>query len=122
MIARRATSVLVVEDDMSLVRLLSVLLQTEGYEVRTSMNGAKGLVSLVSDPPDVVILDLSMPGIDGRTFYRQARANGYRGPVMICSAFGAQAARDELGAEASISKPFDPFMLLNELKALVSSR
>jgi len=46
--------------------------------------------------------------IDGRDVYRAARAMGYRGPVIVCSAFGARDAQRELGAEAAISKPFDP--------------
>lgn len=112
-------SVLVVEDDASLARLFSALLRTEGFNVLISDDGAKGLEVLEQIRPDAIILDLSMPVMDGKTFFRKAREGGYDGPIMICSAYGARTAQQELGAEASIPKPFNPEVLVATLRGLL---
>jgi DNA-binding response OmpR family regulator len=67
------------------------------------------------------LLDLDMPGMDGRTFYEQARAKGYRGPMLIFSAHGAAQAQHELGAQGFIEKPFDPDSLLQAVRSTLSN-
>lgn len=62
-------------------------------------------------------LDLQMPVVDGRTFYRELRARGHRMPVVILSAFGAHAAQRELGAAAAVAKPFEPDDLVERDRA-----
>jgi DNA-binding response OmpR family regulator len=115
------TTVLVVDDDASLLRMLALILRSEAYEVQTAMGAEEGLTVLDARQPDIVILDLNMPGMDGRAFYRRARAQGYDGPVVLCSAFGAPEARRELGAQAAIEKPFDPDQLVHLVHELVST-
>jgi DNA-binding response OmpR family regulator len=114
--------VLVVDDDAALVRLMAVLLKTDGFEVTSALGGAEGLLCLDRERPDIIVLDLSMPEIDGRMFYRRAREAGYRGPVMICSAEGAQAAQRELAADGSIAKPFEPDYFVQSVNALLAGR
>lgn len=108
-------TVLVVDDDRGIVNVVSALLATEDVAVRKAYSGAAGLALLQSEPapPDLILLDLSMPGMDGREFYQRARHDGYDGPVIICSAYGAAQARREMGAQGAIEKPFDPDMLVD---------
>jgi CheY-like chemotaxis protein len=68
---------------------------------------------------DVVLLDLQMPVMDGRSFYRAFRERGHSAPVLILSAYDAAAARDELAAEAFLDKPFDPSQVLASVSRLV---
>lgn len=114
--------VLIVDDDPVLRRLVSLTLVDEGHEVDTAVDGEQGLAVLDRDArvlPDIIVLDLEMPVVDGRTFYRTIRDRGLAIPVMILSAFGAHAARRELGAEAALDKPFDPFELVRRLERLI---
>ncbi len=67
---------------------------------------------------DVIVLDLQMPKMDGRTFFRTLRVRGDRTPVIILSAFGAEEARVELQAEAALEKPFDPDVLVARIRSL----
>ena len=118
-IGEHAIRVLVVDDDAPLVRLVSLLLRTDGFIVRIALGGAAGLDALDQELPDVVLLDLAMPEVDGRAFYRRARESGYDGPIMICSAFGARDAQRELCAQAYIAKPFEPDALIASLRSLL---
>jgi CheY-like chemotaxis protein len=68
-----------------------------------------------------VILDLQMPVMDGRTFYRTFKQQGYRAPVVILSAYNAEGARLELGADAALDKPFDPDTLSATVHELLRS-
>ena len=100
--------VLVVDDDVSLSRLVRAILRTADYEVAQAYNGIEGLEVAGREHPDVIVLDLQMPQMDGRGFFRELRARGDRTPVLVSSSFGASTAQRELGAEGSIEKPFDP--------------
>jgi CheY-like chemotaxis protein len=111
--------VLVVDDDRTLLRLMRLTLQDSGLEVTTAANGAEALERLETSAPSAIVLDLEMPEMDGRTFYREMRNRGYTAPVLILSAYGAREARRELKAEAHMSKPFDPEELLAALLELI---
>jgi two-component system alkaline phosphatase synthesis response regulator PhoP len=112
--------VLLVDDDAALIRMMRLCFLTEGFEVLTARDGVEGLERLATSSVDVVILDLQMPRKDGRSFYRELRSRGDRTPVIILSAYGAEAARAELGAEACVSKPFDPEDLLSRTREVIS--
>ncbi|MEX2373423.1 MAG: response regulator, partial [Dehalococcoidia bacterium] len=62
-----------------------------------------------------------MPNMDGRACYRALREQGIDAPVLVLSAYGAHAARRELGAEAALDKPFDPYELVRRLERLGSN-
>jgi DNA-binding response OmpR family regulator len=111
--------VLVVDDDPNVLRLLSVILRYEGFGVDTAEDGLRALDLVTQEAPDLIILDLNMPVMDGREFYGAVRRCGYSGPVMINSAYGATAARIELGAEAAMDKPFDPDDLVALVRTMV---
>jgi CheY-like chemotaxis protein len=115
-----AREVLVVDDDPALGRLLKVILITAGFSVRVAENGARALDMVRERAPDIVVLDLQMPVMDGRDFYREFRLLGHAAPVVILSAYNAAAARDELGADAALNKPFDPEALVTEASRLIA--
>lgn len=110
--------VLVVDDDAALLRMVRLSLQASGFEVSTATNGAEALDRLRLDVPNVVVLDLEMPVMDGRAFYREMRANGCGVPVLILSAHDARGGRRELNAEAFMNKPFEPGELADVLRVL----
>ena len=109
--ARRAC-VLVIDDDISLSRLVRAILRTADYEVAQAYNGIEGLEVASREHPDVIVLDLQMPQMDGRGFFKELRARGDFTPVLLSSSYGALSAQKELGAEGAIEKPFDPDALV----------
>ena len=113
--------VFAVDDDPSMLRLIALSLKTSGFRV-TPFDSAKSALQEIADPgapnPIAVILDLNMPEMDGREFYREARAAGLKCPVLILSAYGAERARKELGADAAMSKPFDSTRLGSAIERL----
>ena len=114
--------VLVAEDDQrvrdSLVRALSF----EGYEVRVAGDGALALASILEQPPEVVILDVSMPNVDGLTVCRRLRSAGDRTPVLMLTArheVSDRVAGLDAGADDYLVKPFALEELLARLRALL---
>jgi DNA-binding response OmpR family regulator len=117
----RNRRILIVDDDRNLTTLLSTILKLDGLDVLTAADGASALRLLESEQVDAIVLDLRMPGMDGRALFREMRARGNNTPVLIASAFGARAAQQELGAEAAIEKPFDPEVLAEAVTRLLDS-
>ena len=114
--------VFVVDDDPALGRLASMVLRLEGFEVAaftSSTIALKEVIDPAAPNPVAIVLDLSMPEMDGREFYQRARHAGFVGPVVIVSAYGAEAAKQELGAEAALSKPFEPDELVAKVSELI---
>lgn len=102
------TRILVVEDDAAIRRLAHDLLVDEGFEVFMAETGEAGLDLLADCDPDLVLLDLMMPTMDGETFAREMEQRHQSMPVVVLSG-----SRDifetaaELGAAGAILKPFD---------------
>ncbi len=101
--------ILIVEDDESIRRLLSMALTDEGYEVALAPDGAEGLRMASSFQPDLIFLDVMMPVMDGKIFlaeYFQTTGVSQRAPVVALTA--AQNLNDvvELGVDDFIAKPF----------------
>jgi CheY-like chemotaxis protein len=117
-----APCVLVVDDDASLIRMMRLSFVSEGFQVFAASDGLQALERLATQIVDVIVLDLLMPRMDGRAFYREMRARGYNPPVILVSAYGAATARDELGADAALDKPFDPDVLIREVRRLLELR
>jgi DNA-binding response OmpR family regulator len=110
---------MVVDDDLALARMLRILFQSEGYDVVMAHDGQQALDKLSAGTPALVILDLQMPVLDGRGFFREFRRRGYQTPVLLLSAYNSEAAREELGAEASFGKPCDPEQVAALAKTLI---
>ena len=112
--------ILVLDDDPSLLRAIRLTLVLEGFEVETAADGILGLEQLATNDFSLIVLDLQMPRMNGRTFFQELRGLGYQMPVLILSAFGAEVARQELGAEGAIAKPFDPDDLVTAIRRLLA--
>ena len=116
----RLPRVFIVDDDRSLLGLLRLIFQDADFEVNTYLDAQTALTELTSEDPDVIVLDLEMPVMNGRDFYRAMRGRGINTPVLILSAYGARAAQQELGADSYVDKPFTPEQLVEAVRALVS--
>ena len=114
----RSQHVLIVDDDAALLRTLRLTLSQGGFRVRMAENGRAALQSIIEQEPDAVVLDLEMPEMDGRAFYRELREQGLDVPVLILSAHGARAAGRELGTPA-MDKPFNPDELLEAVRQIL---
>ncbi len=107
------------DDDAALLRLLRLTLLSEGYDVAVAQDGLAGLEQLSNQSFDVVVLDLQMPRMDGRSMFLQMRARGWDCPVLILSAYGAEEARMQLHAEAALGKPFSVDALTAQVRAML---
>jgi DNA-binding response OmpR family regulator len=116
--------VLIIDDDPAVVRLVRLVLISDGITVESAESGEQGMLYLSdgNPVPDLILLDLAMPGMGGKEFFREARRAGYEGPVLFCSAYGAVAANQELGGQGAVEKPFDPEDLLAFVQRLIGPR
>jgi len=116
-----APKVLIVEDDAALRRGLKDNFQAQGYQVRTADDGEKGLNALLRDPPDLVLLDVMLPKLNGYELCRQARSRRLDTPILMLSAKNRV---DDvlrglaLGADDYLTKPFGLRDLLTHAKLL----
>ncbi len=115
------TRVLVVDDEPSILRALRINLTAREYEVSTAIDGATGLAAVARDRPDVIILDLGLPDMDGTEVI-----HGVRGwtsiPIIVLSAWGEEGSKVaalDAGADDYVTKPFGMDELLARLRAAV---
>ena len=113
------TTVLIVDDDAALRRMMALTLRDSGFDVTSAGDGVQALDKMDQGAPDAIVLDLEMPQMDGRAFYREMRSRGYTSPVVIVSAHGARNAHRELGANAWLDKPFDPDALVSGIQSII---
>ena len=115
-------SVLVVEDDRGVRDAVERALSFEGYAVATARDGAEALASVLNDPPDVIVLDVMMPHVDGLETCRRIRAKGIAIPILILTArheVSDRVAGLDAGADDYMVKPFALEELLARLRALL---
>lgn len=113
--------VLVIDDDQELCALMTEFLASHGYQVSTAGDGAEGLEAALRERPDVVILDVMMPRLDGFDVLRQLRKQS-RLPVLMVSARTAHEDRIQglnFGADDYLLKPFEVGELLARLRAIL---
>jgi len=118
--------ILVVEDQDSIRKMIEALVQARGYQVTAVPSGTKAIDVAMTEPPDLVLLDLMLPGqYDGFEVCRRLRGDpGTKNvPVVIISALDdaeSRAKASEAGANAYYTKPFSPIALLKEIERLKS--
>jgi CheY-like chemotaxis protein len=117
-----AKLVLVIEDDPDISLMMSVSLRLAGHGVATAPTGEAALASLAATRPDVLVLDLGLPGIGGREVLRRIRADTLLKtlPVVVVSAHAAPSIAEmaSLGCDRYLAKPFDPRELVKTVDNL----
>ncbi len=117
-----SSTILIVEDEHAVARGIEYALQQEGYTVLLARSGEEGLELAIGQVPDLVILDVRLPGIDGFEVLRRLRAAGSRAPVLMLTARDDEVDKViglELGADDYVTKPFGLRELLSRVKALL---
>jgi two-component system response regulator MprA len=117
-----AAAILVVDDDTPIRRMLERTLSAEGYAVETSPDGGAALAAIERSVPDVVVLDVSMPGLDGLAVSRVLRKKGYALPILFLTArdeVGERVAGLDAGGDDYLVKPFATEELLARIRALL---
>jgi DNA-binding response OmpR family regulator len=120
--AQRKPSVLVVEDNPDLAYGLRNSLEIAGYEVAVAEDGVSGVERARAVDPDLIVLDLMLPGMDGYRVLRTLRDEGRAVPVLILTARGEEADKVlgfRLGADDYVTKPFGVLELLARIEALI---
>ena len=118
--------VLIVDDDPNLREFLRANLEMDGYQVREAGSAEEGLAALDDEPPDLILLDVMMPQVDGWEMLRLVRERHGVASIPVVMFSGKVddedvAAAQERGADAFIGKPFDPEQLLASTKQLLRS-
>jgi two-component system, OmpR family, KDP operon response regulator KdpE len=120
----RPTRVLVVDDEPAIHRFLTPALEANGYEVLKAVDGAEGLRRMAADAPDVVVLDLGLPDIDGKDVIGRVR-EWSEVPIVVLSARDREAEKIEAldrGADDFVNKPFGVGELMARLRAALRHR
>jgi CheY-like chemotaxis protein len=120
-------TVLVVDDDPDIQLVLRGILEDEGYAVRVASNGREALECVACETPDLILLDLMMPVMDGRQFFRrfvQSQDGATdRAPVLLVSAdAGLRETAETLGVDGYLRKPFNLDVLLRAVERLTAGR
>jgi DNA-binding response OmpR family regulator len=126
--------ILIVDDDPDIVDAVSMVLESQGYQVTSAGDGVEGLASLKADKPDLMILDLLMPKMDGFAVMKElqdARWSKYRDiPILILTSVREDAARrryelemaTELNVDDYVEKPISPDILLQRVERLIKRK
>ena len=118
-----ASRILVVEDQEDVAQLIEVVLKGEGYTVAIARDGAHGLMLSRDWKPDLILMDIMLPGVDGGTLIARLRKEPETAGLPIIAMSASRTLRDrtpELEADALLSKPFDVDALLVQVQFLLS--
>ena len=114
--------ILIIEDEPDLLRGLALNLKAEGYCVLTASRGDLGLEQALRDRPELVLLDIMLPGMNGLDVCRELRRKGFDAPIIMLTAKAEEVDRVvglEIGADDYLAKPFEPRELQARLRAIL---
>lgn len=114
--------ILLVDDEVSIISTLQTFLELSGFDVVTARNGFEALERVTQERPDLIVLDVLMPQLDGREALRQLRRRGDWTPVILLTQVTGTAQRImaiEEGADDYLNKPFDPQELVVRIRAIL---
>jgi DNA-binding response OmpR family regulator len=129
-----APKILVVDDDPDILEAVTLILESQGYEVVTAHDGIEGLANLKAEQPDLMILDLMMPRMDGFAVCKELqdpRWSKYRNiPILILTSVREEASRRryeletglELDVDDYVEKPMSPDVLLKRVSTLIGKK
>jgi two-component system alkaline phosphatase synthesis response regulator PhoP len=129
-----ASKILVVDDDPDILEAVSLILESQGYEVVTAHDGVEGLANLKAEQPDLMILDLMMPKMDGFAVCKELqdpRWSKYKDiPILILTSVREEASRRryeletglELDVDDYVEKPMSPDVLLERVSTLIKRK
>ena len=117
--------ILVVDDEQDFVKMLQARLRIEGYEVLTAEDGIKGIQVARNEKPDLIILDIMMPGLDGHSVYDMLKKSALTWSIPVIYLTARTGQSDELealekGARYYLTKPYNPAMLMEMLKSALT--
>src|SRR5436309_12360354 len=115
-------ALLLVDDDAPILRMLARTLEAEGYAVEAAPDGGAALAAVERSLPDAIVLDVTMPGLDGLAVTRRLRAKGLRVPILLLTARDAvheRVAGLDAGADDYLVKPFEISELTARVRALL---
>lgn len=121
-VAGAMQTVLVIDDDAALRDTIGLLLETEGFRPVLASDGKSGFRQFLTLKPDLVLVDLRMPGLSGTEVCKQIRASGLNTPLIVLSAIGDEVDKVlllEIGADDYVVKPFGSRELLARIRALL---
>ncbi len=116
------STILIIEDEFAVARGIQYALGQEGYTVAVARSGEEGLEFALGQAPDLIVLDVRLPGIDGFEVLRRLRAGGSRAPILVLTARDDEVDKViglELGADDYLTKPFGLRELMSRIKALL---
>lgn len=116
------TRLMIVDDEVDLLAELKPLMERSGYEVLTAINGEQALEIAAAQKPDLIVLDVLMPRLDGRNVLRRLREAGNWTPVILLTKVNAPVERVlslQEGADDYLNKPFDPLELVARVQAVL---
>jgi DNA-binding response OmpR family regulator len=122
-----AADILCIDDENGVVELVELIMQREGMSVKGAASGSEGLILMRQFPPQVVLLDIMMPDMDGWEVYKEMKADEALKdiPVIIITArdssFEEIIARERAGVDDYITKPFTPARLRESIRKVLSS-
>jgi DNA-binding response OmpR family regulator len=122
-VTERARKILVVDDDADIVRIACAMLAGRGWEVRTAASGEEALAEVRRDPPDLILLDIMMPRMNGLEVLRQVRRIAPAASIVMITAFGdVETYLDamDLGACEYVNKPFEHEELISTITRCLS--